>query len=170
MSGGRQEKNFARALEAFCKYKQETNNDVYLIVTGVSDELFCRLTKNNRVDDMIARKWVIHKEYVSYKELSELYSGCLFLFYPSKNEGFGLPVLEAALYGKKSLCSICTSIPEVLGSAGNYINPYDISNMIMGLKKMENNVLDNSLFDEKINVIKQQMEIDKKIFCWELMN
>jgi len=46
-------------------------------------------------------------------ELGELFSECAFCVYPSLAEGFGLPVLEAAAFGKVCICGDNSSLREV---------------------------------------------------------
>ena len=52
---------------------------------------------------------------VTYEELNRLYNQALFLFYPSRYEGFGLPILEAQMAGCPVLAFNGSSIPEVIG-------------------------------------------------------
>ena len=51
----------------------------------------------------------------SDRELAYLYQRCLFAAYPSLYEGWGLPVGEAAWFGKYVISSNATSLPEVCG-------------------------------------------------------
>lgn len=66
------------------------------------------------------------KDYVSDEELSSLYANAYALLYPSLNEGFGYPPLEAMRYGVPVLASAISSIPEVCGDAALYFTPFSI--------------------------------------------
>jgi glycosyltransferase involved in cell wall biosynthesis len=51
------------------------------------------------------------------------YRGAALFVYPSLYEGFGLPPLEAMALGSPVACSNATSIPEIVGEAGEYFDP-----------------------------------------------
>jgi len=52
--------------------------------------------------------------------LHQLYGGAAAFVFPSRYEGFGLPVLEAMAHGAPVLASNAASIPEVAGDAALY--------------------------------------------------
>jgi glycosyltransferase involved in cell wall biosynthesis len=60
---------------------------------------------------------------VSDKELSSLYSNCLFTIYPSTYEGWGLPVTESLCHGKVPLIADSSSLPEAGGEYADYFSP-----------------------------------------------
>lgn len=62
---------------------------------------------------------------VSADELPPLYAGADVFIFPSRYEGFGLPVLEAMACGTPVIVSNQGALPEVAGAAGCYVDPDD---------------------------------------------
>jgi glycosyltransferase involved in cell wall biosynthesis len=73
---------------------------------------------------------------VSDAELGELYRRCAVFCYPSLQEGFGLPVLEAMSAGAPVVTSDCSSLPEVGGDAVDYVDPRDVSSISAALARL----------------------------------
>lgn len=71
--------------------------------TQIFKNLICRLNLKN----------VFLLGYVTREEKAELYRRCKGFLFPSRSEGFGLPVLESMLFGKPTFISRLTSLPEV---------------------------------------------------------
>jgi len=63
------------------------------------------------------------------KVLQALYSKALLMAYPSHYEGFGLPVVEAALQRCPVLTSNVSSLPEAAGPGSLLCDPYDIESI-----------------------------------------
>ena len=63
--------------------------------------------------------------YVDDDPLAALYRECTLLAFPSRYEGFGLPVLEAMSYGAPVVASNASSVPEAGGDAACYVPPDD---------------------------------------------
>ena len=58
------------------------------------------------------------------------------LLFPSLYEGFGLPVIEAYSQGVPVLTSNISSLPEIAGNLGFFVNPKDIKSIENGLEKL----------------------------------
>jgi glycosyltransferase involved in cell wall biosynthesis len=68
-------------------------------------------------------------------DLASLYERCLFTAYPSFVEGWGLPVGEAAWFGKYSVVSSSSSLPEVCGELVDYFDPRDDDGLLQALRR-----------------------------------
>ena len=57
------------------------------------------------------------------------YSAADLFVYPSLYEGFGLPPLEAMACGTPVIVADTSSLPEVVGAAGVYVDPHDVEGL-----------------------------------------
>ena len=64
--------------------------------------------------------------YATDEELNALYAGADLFVFPSLNEGFGLPLVEAMSMGVPIITSNTTALPEVIGDAGITIDPLNV--------------------------------------------
>lgn len=74
--------------------------------------------------------------HVDDATLAALYRGCAAFAYPSRYEGFGLPVLEAMSYGAPVVASSATAIPEAAGDAALYAPPDDSAALAAALERV----------------------------------
>ncbi len=63
--------------------------------------------------------------YVPRDVLTNLYQAASALLFPSLEEGFGFPMLEAMSYGLPVVTSRTSALPEVGGDAALYADPRD---------------------------------------------
>jgi glycosyltransferase involved in cell wall biosynthesis len=71
----------------------------------------------------LARRGATLKGYVSKEELADLYRGAACLVFPSRYEGFGLPVLEAMASGTPVVAADDPAVREVAGEAAVFTPP-----------------------------------------------
>ncbi len=155
VSGNRSEKNALRALKAL-------------------DELFSErpsLTKDLQVNIAGARRSdyrvkFINEEhfnflgYVDDDTLNALYCGAWLFVYPSLNEGFGYPPVEAMRFGVPVIASPISSISEVCQDAAMYFNPFDYHELKGRIFRMLD---DKDCYNEyKSRSIRRYEEVTKK--------
>jgi glycosyltransferase involved in cell wall biosynthesis len=74
--------------------------------------------------------------HVAPAELAALYRLCRLLVFPSRFEGFGMPVLEAFRLGVPVACSDAACLPEVAGDAALLFSPDDPAAMAEALRRL----------------------------------
>lgn len=68
---------------------------------------------------------VIFMPRITDQKLMDLYSNAIAFIFPSRYEGFGIPILEAMSCGCPVLLSNTGSFLEIAGDAGIYFDPYN---------------------------------------------
>jgi len=61
--------------------------------------------------------------FIPTEDLQAVYAGAIAMVFPSKFEGFGLPIVEAFQAGLPVLCSNATVLPEVAQDGALYFDP-----------------------------------------------
>lgn len=79
---------------------------------------------------------VVDLPVVTDGELRVLYGRCSAFLFPSRYEGFGLPVLEAMACGAPVVASNASSVPEVAGRAGLLFDPGDVAGMASAASRL----------------------------------
>ncbi len=74
--------------------------------------------------------------YVEDRILEELYARASVLAFPSLDEGFGIPVLEAMSRELPVLTSNVSGLPEAAGDAALLVNPLDTDEIAGGLNQL----------------------------------
>jgi len=146
--GHRSEKGAYRACRVLHKILMEHNkipDDIKVIVLGVSHYKPYRKLTNG------SSKFKFHG-YVSTENLEILYKNAHLFLYPTLNEGFGYPPLEAMKYGTICACSANSAITEIYGDSVLYFNPYDETEMSIRILQS---------FDERIRSEKSKKIPDR---------
>jgi glycosyltransferase involved in cell wall biosynthesis len=72
--------------------------------------------------------------------LMQLYSQARLFVFPSLQEGFGFPVLEAFANNCPVVCSNTTALPEVAGKAAVYFDPINLADIRQAVEQVLNNI------------------------------
>jgi len=129
LAGDEPRKNLQGALRAFAKLRDASALFVHL---GKSSRETRRLIADLRLGDRVQ----LHEGCVPDEELVLHYRAADAFCYPSFEEGFGLPVLEAMACGTPVLCADTGSLPEVAGGAALLVDPDDHDALAQGLARI----------------------------------
>lgn len=148
-------KNLPRLIRAFSRYEKKATDDIRLVIVGKKAWMYDDILKEacEQTDK------IIFTDYVSEKDLIRLYNAAACFVYPSFFEGFGIPPLEAMACGTPVAVSDRTSLPEVVGDAGIYFDPFDEDEIVACIEKM---MRKNYMSEE----LKRRMEQQVERFDW----
>jgi alpha-1,3-rhamnosyl/mannosyltransferase len=77
------------------------------------------------IDRLGLRGRIMRTGRIPRDDLLAILRGAVALTFPSRYEGFGLPVLEAMSLGTPVVAADTTALPEVVGDGGRLISPDD---------------------------------------------
>jgi glycosyltransferase involved in cell wall biosynthesis len=134
VAGADPTKNVKALVEAFGRLPQPVRDAHDLVLVG---DFRRRPELRERAAVLGIEKQTIFPGVVDDDRLIELYQQAALFVFPSRYEGFGLPVLEAMACGCPVISSNASSLPEVAGDAALLVEPLDIA----GLAKTVEQVL-----------------------------
>lgn len=148
-------KNFKILLQAFGALKLYKSHDLFLFGGGaLSEEELAVLMKWNIPFRSI--RCISGDDHL----LVSLYRGAEVFVYPSIHEGFGLPPLEAMNNVCPVISSSSSCMPEILGDAALYFDPFSVEDLMVALT----DVIESE--DIKASLIKKGIERAKR-FTWQ---
>lgn len=98
--------------------------------------------------------------YVSPSQLESLYRASSVFVFPSFEEGFGIPVLEAMARGVPVVAANASSLPEVGGDAALYVDPHCVEEIAAKVRQI---VEDGNLRAE----VTQRGHTRAECFTWQ---
>ncbi len=99
-----------------------------LVIAGNKQNTYAAGIESHAGDRQLADR-ILMPGPISDSDRAWLYANCEALVFPSKAEGFGLPVIEAMSLGRPVFVSHATSLPEVAGPLGFYWRDYSPQHM-----------------------------------------
>ena len=157
VSGDRWEKNNLRAIIALDELRSAGFlMDKKVVVTGVdSVKRYRYRIKNPDMFEVVG--------YVEDADLHQLYHDAYCFIYPTINEGFGYPPMEAMCYGVPVLASPFSSVAEIVGDAALYFNPFSVDEIKMRILRMTDKEVYASYVDkahERYSQIRRRQDSD----------
>lgn len=142
-------KNYSIIIETAYLLKN-LNYDFKFYIVGYKTSYIKILENKLKKLDLEDNIYFLHN--ISNSELSQLYSNCIAFIYPSKYEGFGIPLIEATNHNCKIILSDIVVFKEITENTGKYFQSnssndlcYNILNCIF-----DNNKQNQYLIDKKI--------------------
>ncbi len=127
-------KNVVSLIEAYAKLPRGRPP---LVIAGGKgwfyDEIFAR------VEALELTGEVHFAGFVPAEELRLWYNAADLFVYPSIYEGFGMPPLEAMACGTAVITSTASSLPEVVGEAGQLVEPTDTDTLAAAMAQVLGN-------------------------------
>lgn len=120
-------KNIIRLIEAY-ELMDTTAKLIIVGKRGWLHEPIFRKMENSRKN-----KQINFIEFIDDNELSVLYANAICLVLPSLYEGFGMPVIEAMAMECPVVVSQTSSLPEVAGKCGIFVDPFDTEDIARGM-------------------------------------
>lgn len=135
-------KNLVRLIEAFNLLQKDGYQDYSLVLVGQPSPK-TDMDDSHEIKEVIERlglqSQVITAGYASDEDLAYFYKYAEMYVFPSINEGFGLPVLEAFHHHLPVIVADNTCLPEVGGDAVLCFDPFNVEDIYLKMKS----VLDN---------------------------
>jgi len=128
-------KNLCRLVEAYAQLvRKHSLNDLSLILVGKQGWGHQQLLEKIKALNLVSK--VIFLHYVPAADLVYLYNLATAFAFPSLDEGFGLPALEAMACGCPVITSNISALPEVAEGAAVLVDPYSVKEILAGLEKI----------------------------------
>lgn len=154
-----------RAFEIFCdtlakqRKSKVMHDEITLVLAGKlgwqTEPITEAIKKSPRTSQIITPGFVSNDEKTALLQQTEaqLLIGL--------HEGFGIPALEALHLDTIPIVSDTTSLPEVVGSAGLLVNPYNVTEIAEAMK----NVV--SMSPQRRGALKRHAQTQRKVFNWK---
>jgi glycosyltransferase involved in cell wall biosynthesis len=133
VAGADPTKNIETLIEAFARVPSSLRDQHRLVLAG---DFRRRPEIRQLVNQVGIGPQTFFAGVISDDQLIELYQHAAVFVFPSRYEGFGLPVLEAMACGCPVICSNASSLPEVAGHAALLVDPADVDGFARAMERV----------------------------------
>jgi glycosyltransferase involved in cell wall biosynthesis len=155
-------KNIPALIYAFGKIKALGYPELKLVLAGPTPTTLS-ISDHQLITDAIEatqlKNEIILTGYLPDAALGQLYKNALLYIFPSVNEGFGIPILEAFSNDVPVIVANNTCLPEVGGDAVLQFDPFDIDDISLKIKTV---IDDAELRKDMISKGRERL----KLFSW----
>jgi len=130
-------KNIAKLIEAYALARQNFGIKQKLYLIGDASYGYDEI--KYLINEFGVDRYVVATGWIEESHLPFIFKGGDAFVFPSKYEGFGIPLLQAMAAGTPIVASNVASIPEIAGDAALYFNPDDAFDMAEKIAKIIQN-------------------------------
>ena len=157
-------KNLVALIQAFKIVRENGFPNLKLVLVGKASNKIT-LDDSSAIKDAIMQQQltneVILTDYLCDAEVQQLYQKAKLYVFPSINEGFGIPVLEAFKYQVPVVIANNTCLPEVAGQGAKSFNPFSVKEMANAISTLLKDEALRQTYIEKGNAQLQNFSWDK---------
>lgn len=144
-------KNLSTVIDVIGRIKeQKIDLPARLLISGVNGESRAALEKQIAMRGL--EREITLTGFVENRERNALYKYSRAFLFPSVFEGFGMPTVEAMLFGTVVIATDKTCIPEITQGKANYVSdPYDVQEWISLMQKPADGIgeMDFKAYDQE---------------------
>ena len=157
-------KNLTALIQAFKIVRENGFPNLKLVLVGKASNKIT-LDDSSAIKDAIMQQQltndVILTDYLGDAYVQQLYQKAKLYVFPSINEGFGIPVLEAFKYQVPVVIANNTCLPEVAGQGAKSFNPFSVQDMANAISTLLKDEALRQSYIEKGNAQLQNFSWDK---------
>lgn len=127
-------KNIPFLIRSFSVFLKKFSSPASLVIAGKKGWLYHEIFRTVVEENLQSN--VIFTDFINESEKWALYQHAVCTVLPSTYEGFGIPALESMKCGTPVIVSQIPSFKEVVGSAGLFINPTNINDLVNKLAQI----------------------------------
>lgn len=118
-------KNLYTLIDTFA-YRKKKGHEEILVISGVGGESVAKAELVKKIESLGIKDNIRFTGFVSDAERNLLYQNCRAFLFPSVFEGFGMPPIEALMFGRPTVTTEKTCLKEVTCSKAIYVkDPFD---------------------------------------------
>ena len=151
-------KNIKKLIQAYSQLQAKLREKYQLAIVWAHPFLTSEIIK--LVEDLGLQKSIHFLHQISNEDLALLYNAASLFVFPSLQEGFGLPLLEAMSCGAAVIAADNSSIPEIVGDAAILFDAQNINEISSAMAQV--------LMDYSLRLTLRNKGIERATrFSWE---
>lgn len=157
--------NLVKAFHLFLQNNSSTHRLVLIGSEGYGYDAVRAYVRTHRLAEAVVRPG-----YVDEEDVPAIFQAARALVFPSRYEGFGIPILHAFASGTPVIASNAASIPEVVGNAGALLDPDDVEGFARAMRR----IVEDAEFRQKLIELGKERVThfsDEKLFAttWDVL-